>query len=168
MPRRSYSSRKYSNGPVAEKNYVLSNAAGIGSGIQTTVDVAHCESGAFDDSVDTASKVKAIFVSASLAADVVTGADTMGVLMAKIPGGLVGNLSNPNGILNGFTQQQTFLWLRMTPRTQNFAHQFIGWVKIPPRHQIFNEDDKIVWSMSVTTPGNTYSHCSNFVYKHRG
>ncbi len=167
MPRRSSYSRRSFSGPVAEKNYVVSNASGIGTGIQTTVDIAHCETISNDDSVSTGSKIKAVFISASLAADAVTGADTMGVLLAKIPGGLIGNLSNPNGVLNGFTQQQTFVWLRMTPRTQNFAHQFIGWVKIPPRHQIFNEEDKLVWSMSVSTPGNTYSHCSNFVYKHR-
>ncbi len=167
MPRRSFASRR-SNGPVAEKNYVATNASGVGTGVATVVDIAHCETLGNDDSVDTGSVIKAVFVSASLSADVLQAADTLGVLMAKIPGGLIGTLSNPNGVLSGFTQNLTFLWLRMTPRTQNFAHQFIGWVKIPPRHQIFNEEDKLVWSMSITSVGNTYSHCSNFVYKHRG
>jgi len=165
MPRRSYYSKKSYSGPVAEKNYVLFNGAGIASGIQTTLEVADADNGLADASVKVASRIKAIFVSASLGVDVIGGADTFGVLMAKLPGGLQVSLSNPNGVLNNFTQQQTFLWLRMTPRSQNFAHQFIGWVKIPPRHQIMNEADTIVWSMSAGP--SAYSHCSNFVYKHR-
>ena len=163
---RRYYSRKFS-GPAAEKNYVSYNTSGIGTGVQTTVDIAHCDNASLDDSIKAASKIKAVFVTASLFADIESDAATMGVLMAKIPGGLIGNLTNPNGALSSFTQQQTFLWLRMTPRTQQTAHNFIGWVKIPPRHQIFNEDDKLVWSMSITVPTGTYSHCSNFVYKHR-
>ena len=165
MVRRFYS-KKYS-GPVAEKNYVLYNTSAIGTGVQTTVDIAHCDNGTLDDSVQIASRIKAIFVSSAVYSDTPTDADTMGVLIAKIPGGLIGNLSNPNGALSSFTQQQTFLWLRMTPRPQATAHNFIGWVKIPPRHQIFNEDDKLVWSISIISPSGTYSHCSNFVYKHR-
>ena len=135
--------------------------------MQTTVDIAHCDNGTLDDSVQIASKIKAVFVSASVSSDIAAGPETMAILMAKIPGGLIGNLSNPNGALSSFTQQQTFLWLRMAPKLPTSAHNFIGWVKIPPRHQIFNEDDKLVWSISAATPSGTYNHCSNFVYKHR-
>lgn len=161
---RRYYSRNYS-GPVAEKNYVVSNGAGVTAGNHTVIVIAHANNGTGDNDVKIASRIKAIFVSAALGADTLSAADTMAVAMVKIPGGTTG-LSNPNGPLSDFTQQQTFLWLRMTPRTQNDAHNFIGWVKIPKRHQIMNEGDELVWSMS-SGPTSTFSHCTNFVYKHR-
>jgi len=164
MPRRSYSSKKYSGSP-AEKNYLSSNGAGVTSGALTVIDIADATNGSGEDDVGFPSTIKAVFVSASLAADTLSASDTFGILMAKIPGGATG-LSNPNGPLNNQTQSWTFLWLRMTPRTQNTAHNFIGWVKVPKRHQIFNEGDKLVWAMS-SGPTSTYSHCSNFVYKYR-
>ncbi len=166
MPRKSYGSRRFYSGPPAEKNYVVANGAGVTSGFLTEITVAHANNGTGDNDVKVASKIKAVFISASIAADTLSAADTMGVLLAKLPGGISGSLSNPNGVLNNFTQAQTFVWLRMTPRTQNTAHNFIGWVRIPPRHQIFNEGDELVWAMS-SGPTATYSHCSNFVYKHR-
>ncbi len=129
----------------------------------TNIVIAHANNGTGDNDIKLPGTVKAVFVSASLYSDTATGVETMGVLMAKLPGGS-GLLSDPNGVLDAFTQQQTFLWLRMTPRTQNFGHQFIGWVKIPPRHQIFNETDQLVWRMSMNS---VYNHCTNFVYKHR-
>ncbi len=164
MPRRSYSSKRYSGSP-AEKNYLSSNGAGVTSGALTVIDIAKANNGSGDSDVGFPCTIKACFVSASLAADTLSASDTFGVLMAKIPGGASG-LSNPNGSLNSQTQAWTFLWLRMTPRTQNTAHNFIGWVKIPKRHQIFNEEDKLVWAIS-SGPTSTYSHCSNFVYKYR-
>ena len=165
MPRRSFYSKRSSNSQPAEKNYVSTNGAGVTASFATVIDVADADNGSGDGDIAFPSTVKAVFVSASLAADTLSAADTFGVLMAKVPGGASG-LSNPNGPLNNQTQSWTFLWLRMTPRTQNTAHTFIGWVKIPKRHQIFNEGDKLVWSMS-SGPTSTYSHCSNFVYKYR-
>ncbi len=164
MPRRSSYSRKYSGSP-AEKNYTASNAAGVTAGALTVLDIANANNGSADGDVGFPCTIKAVFVSSSLAADTLSASDTFGVLMAKIPGGASG-LSNPNGVLNNQTQSWTFLWLRMTPRTQNTAHNFIGWVKVPKRHQIMNEGDKLVWAIS-SGPTSTYSHCSNFVYKYR-
>ena len=164
MPRRLYSSKTYLRSP-AEKNYLASNGAGVTSGALTVIDIAKANNGSGDSDVAFPATIKAVFVSASLAADTLSASDTFGVLMAKIPGG-AGGLSNPNGPLSSTTQSWTFLWLRMTPKTQNNAHNFIGWVKIPKRHQIFNEEDKLVWAMS-SGPTSTYSHCSNFVYKYR-
>ncbi len=166
MPRRSFGSRKYSNTPAAEKHYILSNAAGITAGTNSDVVIADSDNGTNNNSVKSASKVKAVFCSVSLAADTLSASDTFGVLLCKVPGGLVGNVSSPNGVLNSFTQSITFMWLRMTPRTQNTAHNFIGWVKVPPRHQVFNEGDTLLWR-SNSGPTSTFSVCANFVYKSR-
>ncbi len=166
MPRRSFASRRSFSGPPAEKNYVVSNGAGVTAGAITILAIAESNGLAGDNDMKIPATLKAIFVSASLAADTLSAADTMGVLIAKVGAGQSGSLSNPNGVLDNFTQTRTFMWLRMTPRTQNTAHNFIGWVRVPPRFQIFNEGDQLVWSMSLG-PTSTYSHCTNFVYKHR-
>ncbi len=92
----------------------------------------------------------------------------MGIALLKAIGGATGSFSNPNGVLSNFTQQQTFLWIRMTPKNIFSAHNFVGWVKIPKRHQVFNEGDSLVLNTSISyTIGETWSQCANFVYKWR-
>lgn len=163
---RRFGSSRYS-GPPAEKNYVASDQSGISTGSEVAVTIADADNQQNDNSMSLRSRLKAVFISSSISSETPDGAFQMGVMLIKVPGGLVGNISNPNGALNDFTQQNCILWIRMSPKDAANAHNFVGWYKIPRRHQIFNESDILQWRMSLITPGTTWSHCSNFVYKWR-
>jgi len=147
---------------------VASSLSGTGTGVLTEVTIANCDNLATDNSVGFGSTIKAIFISSSVFTSIGSDASTMAIQLVKLDGNTTSALSNPNGTLNPFTQNMSIFWFRMTPRTQNFAHNFIGWLKLPRRRQIFNEGDTLIWRMSVIIPSGDWSHCSNFVYKWRG
>ncbi len=150
----------------AEKNYVLSNASGQVTGSVVSVRFAHADGLSADESIGIPGRIKAVFVSSSLAPEAIAVGSTLAVGLLKSPGDALFSGTNPNAILSNVTQQHMILWYRMMPTREDAALKFIGWVKIPKRHQIFNEGDSLRWNMSVTSVGFDWSHCSNFVYKH--
>ncbi len=149
-----------------EKNYVITNAAGVPSGTVSSVIVADADDGILDDSVGVPGTVRAIFVSASIGVGTLVAGATMAIWLGKDIGGGQFPTMDPNTVLANVTQQQTIYWLRMQAHPTTNPMKFVGWLKIPRRHQIFNEGDRLRWNMNVTNAGQDYDHCTNFVYKH--
>lgn len=155
----------------SEKNYVSTNAAGQASGAAVNIIVAQSDNGIADNSMGIPATVKAIYVMSSMSLDSISveGGTSAVALVKDIAGSMFAAL-NPNGALSNTTQQQCIYWFRMSPgRATDSPMRHIGWIKIPKRHQIFNEGDNLRWVMSITsiTPSIDWGHCSNFVYKHR-
>ena len=155
----------------SEKNYVATNAAGQTSGAAVNIIIAQSDNGIADNSMGVPAVVKAIYVMSSMSLDAISAeGGTAAVALVKDIAGSMFSALNPNAALSNTTQQQCIYWYRMSPgRATDSPTRHIGWIKIPKRHQIFNEGDNLRWVMSITsiTGGIDWGHCSNFVYKHR-
>jgi len=161
--------RRYISQSPAEKNYVVSNQAGIASGVSSNVVVANANDGNLDQDVKFPSRIKAVYIMSSFGTDSISqGGATGACCLIKDVGGSQFAALNPNAALSNVTQNQMIYWFRMEPgRVSDSPIRHIGWQKIPKRHQIFNEGDLLRWVMNIVNPAIDWSHCSNFVYKYR-
>lgn len=150
--------------PVAEKNYVLSNGAGVAAGTVSQIIIALADGLGNDNSVEFPCRVKAIYITGSIRSQTYLGGGTTGFMLYKDTGN-ANPAMNPNSVISNIGQQITFLWRRMSSTTGLPGITFDGWVRIPKRFQIFNEGDALRCSLSATA--DVYDFCMNFVYKWR-
>ncbi len=166
MPR--YRSRSLQS--PAEKNYVISSQDGIASGTSSNVIVANCNDGNLDQDVKIPCRIKAVYIMSAMAAEFISTTSSLAAAcLIKDVGGSSFAALNPNAALSNVTQNQMIYWYRMlNGRSADTPTRHIGWIKIPKRHQIFNEGDLLRWVMNCSNPDTaTWEHCSNFVYKYR-
>lgn len=155
--------------PISEKNYFVTNGAALPSGSLTALVIADADDGITDNSIGIPGRVKAVFIESAVSVDVLGIGGTMGIGIVKDIGGNNFGTFNPNGQPSNEQQQQLIYFLRMSPSQSNNPFRLFGWLKIPRRHAIFNEGDKLRMNISVTTVGGSadYSHCTTFIYKHQ-
>ncbi len=155
--------------PLSEKNYLINNAAALPSGTTTSISVAVSNDGSADSSIGIPGRVKALMIQSAIYVDTLGIGGTMALAILKDIGGLQFLGFNPNGVLSNLAQQQMIYYIRMSPSQANQPFKVFGWLKIPKRHQIFNEGDALVYKLNVVTVGGSadYSHCTTFIYKHQ-
>jgi len=155
--------------PISEKNYVINNAAALPSGTNTNIVIAEANDGLGDNDIGVPGRVKAIFVESAISVDTLGIGGLMAIAFVKDIGGTQFAALNPNGVLSNQTQQQMMYYVRMSPSQSNNPFRLYGWLKIPKRHQIFNEGDLLRQVINVITVGGSadYSHCTTHIYKHQ-
>lgn len=157
----------------AQKNYFQTFTTGIVGGVVTNYNLAVASSGAHPDGisiVEWPSRIKAIWVDYTGVFDVTPAAVLQAVcLLRKNPGTQFGvpSAANMTGIGNSGFAANVIFSLQGAPGTnlggENF--RFRGWLKIPPRHQVFNESDSLQWITYMGT--NTHTDCLLSTYKWR-
>ncbi len=153
-----------------EKNYVISSQDGIASGTSANIIVAKSDGLANDNSVGIPAIIKAVYVMSSMSQNFIsTTSPLTACCLIKDIGGSQFAALNPNAALSNVTQNQMIYWFRMNNgRLSDSQIRHIGWIKLPRRHQVFNEGDILRWVMNGSNPDTAnWEHCSNFVYKHR-
>lgn len=155
--------------PISEKNYLINNAAATPSGTSINLVVVESNGGTGDNDVGIPARVKAIFIESSISVNTLGIGGTMALAIVKDIGGTSFAALNPNGVLSNITQQQMFYFIRMSPSQSNNPFRLFGWLKIPKRHQIFNEGDSLRHVMNVVTVGGSadWEHCTTHIYKHQ-
>ena len=152
--------------PPREKNYFISNSSGVATGTSTRITFAVADNGSADNSIHFPGKIKAVYVTGACATGTLVAGATMAAILVKDVGGAQFAALNPNGTLSNLTQQQTIFYTRMSLHSSSNPLKFVGWIKIPRRHQIFNEGDELVWVYQCTNVGSDYEHCTTFIYLH--
>ncbi len=161
--------RRYTFKPMSEKNYLINNAASVTSGTTTEIVVADANDDINDSSIGVPGKVKAIFIQSAVYVDTLGIGGTMALALVKDIGNTMYTGFNPNGVISNPHQQNMIYYVRMSPSQANQPFKLFGWLKIPRRHQIFNEGDRLKYFINVVTVGGSadYSHCTTFIYKHQ-
>ncbi len=155
--------------PMSEKNYLINNAAALPSATTTIINVATSNDGTGDADIGIPGKVKAVMIQSAISVDTLGIGGLMALALLKDIGGDMFDSFNPNSVLTNTAQQQMIYYIRMSPSQSNQPFKLFGWMKIPRRHQIFNEGDQLRYFINVITVGGSadYSHCTTFIYKHQ-
>jgi len=129
--------------PPKEKNYYQAAGVGLAAGATSIEILAVADDLSNANSVAIPSRIRAVYVEFFVKDNAQTGGTRVSWCMVKNPGSIYSLAQIDPSQLEASNLLSSIIRAGQMSTPQQSGYGFAGWIKIPPRHQRFAENDRL-------------------------